>query len=187
MIQQHSCQFAIDFYCDESSKEACVCFKDTCNPGGIDIRIIICICITTYFFDNYAMLDIGKAIRRPVIWLATFCWIRWIQVTLWKLGDCIFFHPHLGKIPIFTNIFSKGLVQPPTRRPLGPFFVAFRAGQVYFGTCATQLLDIFADSESKGCSKIWLELLSVTTETMNGSFLLGRKLWKEEQWTIQIE
>ena len=49
---------------------------------------------------------------------------------------------------MFTNIF-----QPPTRRPFWDLsLLPSGAGQVYFGTCATQLLDIFADSESKGCA-----------------------------------
>ena len=30
------------------------------------------------------------------------------------VSNIFYFHPYLGKIPILTNIFSDGLVQPPT-------------------------------------------------------------------------
>ena len=31
------------------------------------------------------------------------------------VSNIFYFHPYLGKIPLLTNIFSNGLVQPPTR------------------------------------------------------------------------
>ena len=35
--------------------------------------------------------------------------VSWVVVS-----NIFYFHPYLGKIPILTNIFSDGLVQPPT-------------------------------------------------------------------------
>ena len=43
-----------------------------------------------------------------------------------------YFRPYLGKIPILTNIFLKGLVQPPTSCLLMLSSMAFTIGGTYF-------------------------------------------------------
>jgi len=39
------------------------------------------------------------------------------QKSTWWFQIFVYVHPYLGNIPNLTNIFSDGLVQPPTRNP----------------------------------------------------------------------
>ena len=36
------------------------------------------------------------------------------QIVCVLVSNIFYFHPYLGKIPILTNVFQRGLVQPPT-------------------------------------------------------------------------